>query len=378
MEEVFRFIKKILLFLPLAVIFGFPLLLLNSLGEMLSVPQILQKQANPNTPVLIGRAFENDGPDYKLQAVMKFRPEIITLGDSRCNTIRSDFFTKDARFFNACSSIQVMDDFNKFLDLIPPGHEPKFIIMCLDERYFNSALDFDRSDFTQIKGNTLPYKVRMIWRDYKDKKFTFKQLLNYYFSPSRNNFIGLSAIITHNGVRNDGSTYYGQEVENLNDPEYVDRFKGLYSSILNGNGFYKFCDDLDPKIVSSLIEFLTKCRSRNIYVVGYMPPYIHSEMELLKYMGGKEAYLFKARFLVPVIFNKFGFDFFDFSDLSQLGASDEEMIDSQHVGEKASLRLFITMALQNKKLLSYSNDSKFLIEKLFASRNPLAVFKENF
>ena len=77
--------------------------------------------------------------------------------------------------------------------------------------------------------------------------------------------------------------------------------------------------------------------------------------------------------VLTAIYSEYGFDLYDFRDIAALGGSDAEMIGEKHASEKMSLRMFIQMAKQNKKLGAYA-DIPSLTGKLSAATSTYYVF----
>ena len=76
---------------------------------------------------------------------------------------------------------------------------------------------------------------------------------------------------------------------------------------------------------------------------------------------------------LAAIYREYGFDFYDFRDITAFGGSDAEMVDQKHASEKMTLRMFIQMAQQNKKLGGYA-DIPYLTEKLGSATSTYEVF----
>ena len=97
----------------------------------------------------------------------------------------------------------------------------------------------------------------------------------------------------------------------------------------------------------------------------------------MRQSGENYEYIFKLDDALNPLFRKFDFDFYDFTDLASLGASDVETIDGFHGSEKAYLRLYIKIAERNEKLRRYSEEIAVLEKRLNDSTNDYMIFSND-
>src|SRR5688572_16518870 len=94
-----RLILKLFLFaFFLALIFAFPVWVLNTSGEWLPIERIAERHAGER-PVLVGLAYSDYLGDLKLRAAQKRRAEILAVGSSRVMQFGSGLFSRS--FYNA-------------------------------------------------------------------------------------------------------------------------------------------------------------------------------------------------------------------------------------------------------------------------------------
>ena len=139
---------------------------------------------------------------------------------------------------------------------------------------------------------------------------------------------------------------------------------------------FEVCHRNDQKIFLLLDDFLNYCYIKDVYVIGFLPPYAQEIYDKIKEDGGYE-YIFKLRDELNSIFNKYDYQVFDFTDMSSFGAEKCEVIDGIHASEKAYLRLFIKMAESDKKLAKYV-DIIYLKDKLESENSCYDVFRFEF
>ena len=379
-HDAVRVIKKITLFLmPLVLFFGVSSAILAAAGEMFPVDRVIEAQKNENKLVLFGLAYINPDKYYKIRSVLERKPDVIALGSSRVMQFRSRFFKKNIKFFNAGGGVDSIKHFRHFLNMIPKGREPRVIIIGLDQYFFNHRYDKLADDDIDEKLSRRPTYLEtcragcQVYADYFKKKFTLKGI----FGRIGGGRIGLNAVINDNGFRNDGSYYYGKIVEHPDDPKIKQRFDDVFGRLSGGTNRFEYNRDFSPDAVNELREFLKECRMRNIYVVGFLPPFPHVVYEKMEAMGDKYEYMFKLEPVFRNIFMEYGFGFFDFSDLMALGAADDEAIDGFHGSEKAYLRLFIVMAERDSVMRRYSEDLQYLRKRLYDSTGPYDVFSNS-
>jgi hypothetical protein len=77
------FAAKILLYaLPFVVVLLFPVAVLTISGEFAPVERVIELQTHATKPVLFGKAYSDPTATYKLNSVLRRRPEVMALGTS--------------------------------------------------------------------------------------------------------------------------------------------------------------------------------------------------------------------------------------------------------------------------------------------------------
>jgi hypothetical protein len=369
------FVKSLLLspvFLALIVL---PTAVLWRSGELTSGDAVVKEQAESTGVVLFGKAYNGKMGYYALRSVVLRSPEIVAMGSSRVMAFRSKFFKDDVNFYNAGGGASDIHHFREFLKRMPAN--PKVVIAGFDQIHFNAdwmpgpeILDFKNL----LDADAKPQSIWMssfnkVAFDYLNGKFRLKEV----FKPQSPDFrrIGLSAIAEDSGTLNDGSHYYGGYIRHPQaDPDFG--FKLTLGKIERGEGFFKPGNAVSQAALDELDAFLRECSRRGIYVIGFLPPFPHKIYAAMQ-SSSRYTYLDGLAERMRPIFERYGFDLFDFSDLASVGASDEETYDGYHGSEKAYLRMFLKM-IENNAVLKTVTDQTYLKGRLEQSRNPYTVF----
>lgn len=370
-------VRGSLFLLPLVLAFGFFTAVLQFTGEWHSIRKIIERQQSPDAPVLAGLAYSNPDAYFKLQSVLAKRPKIIALGTSRSMQFRSKFFKDSTAFYNAGGGVEKISHFKEFLGTIPDGNKPKIIIAGFDQYFFNEHFDRLQEDGFSRKLTAAPNRwavwqngVKGLIKDYARKKFSLKNIFSAHEGR-----IGLNAIVNDNGFLNDGSYYYGKIYQ---DPTAADdyQFKDTFKRIEKGIKRFEYGDKVAKKALEKLEAFLAESKKRNIHVIGFLPPYAHAVYEKMSAMKERYGYVFGLHADLAPVFARYGFTFYDFSDIKELGASDAETTDGFHGSEKAYLRMFIFMA-KDDTILRQEADVELLEQRLKQSTNHHYIFSIN-
>ena len=376
--DVRKFCGRLLMFFPiLMVFFIFPTVILWKAGELERIDRVVEQQAEFKNVILFEKAYNGKMGYYAISAVEKRKPQVIALGTSRVMSFRSKFFKPEVTFYNAGGGAMEIGHFREFLNRLPDSAVPKVMIVGMDQVYFNASrlFDPDLHDVQKFYSEASPLgiwqnAVQKIIVDYAAGKFRLTDVFS--LRPSKIRKIGLGAVATDSGTLNDGSHYYGGFIRNPQaDPDW--EFRTALKEIVTGDGFFRHGRESSRQAFQELDAFLKECHRRNIHVIGFMTPYPHKVYQAMMDAGSDYGYLIHLRRDMEPLFKKFGFSFFDFSDLAWIGASDQETFDGHHGSEKAYLRLFLQMAKTDPVLASMTDIAE-LQKRLDQSVSPYIVF----
>jgi hypothetical protein len=314
-----------------------------------------------NQKYLIGYAYNQNNYLYLkwFRLVNLAKVDLLALGSSRVLQFRKEMF--DCSFYNAGYAISSVKDFKPFLESIPREKYPKVLLINLDQWMFNENWD-------NLKGFVSDRK----WADSYTKNASAKIYINFYkdllakkysigglVAKSNSLMIGLNSV-NDIGFRNDGSFNYGIQIIKLinNDSTAIDYlYKDTFRRILNGTERFEYSNEVNMKAISELQIFLEFCRKNNLYVVAFLPPFaekVYLEME----HSCKYDYIKKLPGILTEIFEKYHFEFYNYTTIADCHSSDLETIDGFHGGEVTYLKILIDILNKNSKLCNVADINK--------------------
>jgi hypothetical protein len=164
--------------------------------------------------------------------------------------------------------------------------------------------------------------------------------------------VGLIAVTYGEGFRKDGFYVWTRRIES---EEY--KAGAVYnhhnSDITNGKDMYTFGngDEVYGESVHKVEEILRLCKERGIMVTAFLPPFAPSVYRQLM-ESGHYTYMSKIYPALLPLFEKYGFELFDFTDAS--GITDDTMsYDGHHADDRGNHRILLSMKAQNSVLADY-------------------------
>jgi hypothetical protein len=362
-NEVRKFLKRAICFLlPFAFILLPFAFFLSYTGEVVNVKSVIREQIRGNDEYLLGLAYSEPKEYYKLNYIKTFNPDFIALGSSRVMQIRRFWFSGSHKFYNAGGAIDYIINLKEFLERLPDKQNLKTILLGIDPWWFNKKYD----DLSQRTSHVAQYdnftnrsmfiNLRLflkIFNDFIDGKINLKRILN-----KESNFIGISAIMKKNGYRNDGSYDYGTLNENMNDPsiKHDYHFKDTFNRIKTGTQKFETGDSINNVALNELDNFLSECKKRNIYVIGYIPPLANSVYNRLDSLRPKYGYLFSLEGTLAHVFRQYGFSFTSFLNPKELNFNDSDFIDGFHTTDFADITILLKIAESDGIMKKYLNE----------------------
>jgi len=348
------FIKKLIIFLiPIGLIFIFPILVFFLSREYYPISEVVANQAK-KPDIVYGASYSFLDRSYKKSLMVSRQPEVIALGSSRIMQLRQEFFIEPNKFTNAGGGALGLDEMVKFIQELPSDHRVKLIILDLDQEVFKPLSFVVQNEAEKPNGilKWLSTDWKRVYLDYFYGKFSLKQLFQRSMATEN---IGLNSLINGNGFRADGSYQYGKMLSNPNhQSNLVTELSIVSSAIERDRGSFLYGDKISPTAISSLNDILKLATERNIDVVGFLPPYPNQFYQQIARVD--DVYQKNMTSLpkeIDHVFSQYHFNFYDFSDIKILGASDQEFVDPQHGTDKLFLRLAIYMAERDPLLSKY-------------------------
>jgi hypothetical protein len=353
-------LKIVVFFLPIIIVFLIPVAILFVTGENYqSIDGLIKGEQN----YLIGYAYNEGNYKYLKQKELENRQSlsVLALGSSRVLQFRDKMFTKP--FYNAGYTVVRISEFTQFVKSNLINKKPKVLLVGLDQWMFNKNWD-DLKNYgkknidwkSSYNYNASISTIFKIFSDLASKKYGLETILPNY-EQSNQKKIGLQAFLKNTGFRKDGSFFYGNQISKLlscdstaEDFEYVD----TYSRIENGNRCFEYGDKVSEISLQALNDFLSLCKSNNIYVVAILPPFANSVNYKMK-QSGNYSYMDSIYYKAINMFEYYHFELWDMSNLNNYYSSDDETIDGFHGSEVTYTRILINMIKNGSKLKDFTN-----------------------
>jgi len=300
---------------------------------------------------------------YKLARIKEFKPEIISVGHSRCSQMRSAMFLP-YKFFNACLTAWTIDQLYDFIDRATHENPSiKTIIFTLDYYQFSETFVNNWSNKSQMdyewKQENFKDGVLSVANLFIDRplKYTVK-LIPLLFSNSVNEIdsyipIGNSAIISSAGFRYDGSHFFDRSTRMSADKNNKDM--GHILAQVPFNSGHK----LSEKQTAALIKLGELANQRKVTLVGLQLPIIDKAVKILDSNEDYNEYKYEdfriwKDFLSnnnALIIKNSNIKFFDMTHFES--AKDQSgFIDPAHPGERVISSALIELYLSNKEFRS--------------------------
>ncbi len=253
-----RFIKGILLFSIIPLIYLIPAIYVDPYN-------IIHKEKNPTLIRLKSQiSYKLNRPLYKLQKYSEQPTDLILLGDSRTDLLKSSTFEKLTGLkstnlaYGGGSLLEIIETFWYITKI----HDIKQVYIGINFKLYNEYNKIDRvTEAIMLKGSPLAY----LFSEYCYKSF----------------FLITKSIITRKDI-NIG-------VPSLSKEEFW-KFQ-IDSSAANDYRFYKY-----PKSYQkSLIEISSYCKANNIKLVFFIPPtHIDLQQKLKEFKLETDEKIFKT------------------------------------------------------------------------------------
>ncbi len=363
--------RIILFFIPILLFVSLPWWVLHQGRENGDIDQIF---SSSQAGWLIGYAYRQNVYKYFKTEALRRRPkyDIVAMGSSRTLQFRDCMFS--GQFFCAGTATEKLPEFVTFYSLIPPEKRPSVIIMGLDQWLLNendtNLKDYDSSEVYLRNPTRVSYsRFHNVWMDLFAGKIDLKKL---FFRPELPLRIGLQAVLKENGYRYDGS--YRSDGERDLSLSVKERMVATHRLIDRHQSRFQRGEHVSSDALQVLSDFLRSCRADGIYVIGFLPPFADEIWERMVTSGDYE-YLHDVFPQAQAVFSEFGFPLFDFSSMSRCGASDSEVFDGFHAGEKTYWRIIERMARGDEVLAPYVDVSR-VRNFLEQSENPFYIYSD--
>lgn len=365
-------IKLFIFTLPFILVLSVPLATLYNYKEnFVDIDPILKE----NKKYLIGYAYNEKNYKYLKYKVLenKEKTKIWALGSSRILQFREAMFRES--FYNAGYTITNIKDYQEFFKTIPKEKYPEVLLVNLDQWMFNQNYDQlkatpNKTQWTDAFTEYPKYSVILdVWKDVFNKKYSI-------FNSEKNDLkYGLNAYVNNKGFRNDGSMFYGKQIEKLNkkDGSADDYgYKETFKRIASGTNRFEYGDKFNDNTINVLENFLIFCKKNKITVIAFLPPFAPDVLDKMQ-KSRNYKYTDQIQPSIQPLFDKYNYQLYDFTDPATIGASNDEFLDGFHAGEKAYAKILIEMINRDPAFQKYINVA-LLENKLHKPDNNFQLF----
>jgi hypothetical protein len=367
-----KFVGKLMLFgLPVLILGVIHFYVAATIGEIMPFYTVAALQAK-NPSLVYEPAWQRDDLiHFKFQQVLYHQPQVIVIGSSRTLYFRDAFLNRQPETFYNVSifSLEPLETYQFLEGLAARNALPPIILMSMDLPYFNaneSALRVNRvNQIVPQHFSYYPYfqaashRVAVLWLN------SPYQLLGYLKIDNR---LGLVALENDTGYRPDGSYYDAHLLESIAiaKKNHADFFR-------ERTRMYELGDTVRHETLDAVENVLKLAEDKGVTVIGFLPPYQSSIWQEMTTSGDFD-YIAKTIPQIELLFRDYKMPFYDFSDASNLNANDDEFIDTWHIGEKSSLRLYLRILQDHPNLLAPYSDVAYLEDQLAQMDNPFFWF----
>ena len=355
-----------LFFLLVVAIIGFSVISLYKAGEIRPFSSYIRplKQGQ-----LLELGYSYIDKTYKFHMTDEvMRPQVLALGSSRIMQVRHFIVSPKYSFYNAGGAIQKVPELSLFINKLHDS--PKLILMNIDQWWFNRAyLDadqpFDPSVYDEPELDIL--KLGRLICDFYADVVKGKINLKKVFSSDD---IGLNAICNDIGFCADGSPNSSDRIIIPEEQEDYN-FKNVLERIREGKDRFQYGNQADSTQVCVLEDFLHQCVSRHIKVVAFLPPFAPYVYQRMKELG-KYGYMPQLYGMLKPVFDKYeGCSFYDFTDVTDMGAHDYDFYDGFHGSEIIYNGMIRQMVRQDSTLAPFfvSEQEMDRLDSLYISKN---------
>lgn len=346
-------------------------------GESMPLQVVAWMQAGDD-PVLYRPGWGNRDPQFKVTSINTHQPEVIAFGSSRILQFRAQFLDQNPdAFYNAAAPAWQLPQLQWVLEHIE--HHPQIIILSVDPPWFNEAYAGDPifqdpiSDLERIGEVNRTY-VRELFKDADEDRLDFDYARLWAREEpggSGGMALGMRAINDGHGFRNDGSEQYGDFLvaQHLWQPNMRGHHIGLFE---RGEEMYVEGATISAARMAELSDLLAYAHEHNIFVVGFLPPYMPSLFARLA-TSERHTYMHSLAPRLRDTFEQYNYPFFDYSNGAWLGATDEDFFDGWHHSERIALQIYINIAREVPVLQGYS-DLDALQQIVYTAPDTFRVF----
>ena len=333
MNNYLKYLKQYFLFLCISsIFFGIPIWYLQSVGEYMTLNEIVEKQKHSFRKLIYGTVLHNDMHSYKKLLLKNNQAKIIALGSSRIMQFRQHMFVK--KFINLGGA---MGSINEGISLIKDitDSKPDIVLIAVDVWWFNDNFQRPESEYKEPKCDKKSINLRdplnvFKWLYYD--KITLKSIFNAIIGSSGGD-IGVSGQ-EKVGFGPDGSYYYTTSITGKKD--HSDKqFINTFQRIIDGNRRFQYSSSANNQHINNFLQLVRTLEENAIKVIIFFPPFSKAVSDRINEMGKNYQYISD----IKVKFHQNNLSFYDYTDPSVIDSFDCEFMDGFHGGEVTYARI---------------------------------------
>jgi hypothetical protein len=298
--------------------------------ENIPIEWVAQTQLHSNQETYYGRQIlGNSLSFYKRHRMLQNQPEILVLGQSVALQFRDFMFEPHSDdFYNTGLMARNANDLHYIADLIQQGdlQAPRWIVLAVDMTLFQEITFLDESEWLR---NPAPDRAMEVSSHLKG----MQRILNTpEFRQKPHHALGFGRAGMHGiGYRRDGSYRHEFEINRyLKDSTYYDGAPLVH--FREKTGPFEQPLSFDPNKASLLMQALDRFAEANIPVTLYFPPLSDQFFQLANKEG--DFVRFWEQYLgFEATCQQRGMTVIPFCTPSQMGLTDDYMVDADHPGE---------------------------------------------
>jgi hypothetical protein len=336
-----RFTLKLILFtLPLALSFSVVIGLAIYSGEAMPLRWVINMQLHDPTIVYDPTTHEHIFA-YKAAMMHERQPEVVIVGSSRVAFYHSGLLNKNQqRFYNAGGLGWELREIEAIVDQFNVENKPQVLVFAVDQWLFNADTAWERTQFPllstyiDLDATQVALATRRMLKNIalgKIHPFQTENPLN------GRRALGFFAITSGRGYLADGSM---QERSAPSEENAERRRQRSVRQFENGVTFCLPGAMVSMDALAQLDRILRKADALGIEVIGFAPPFIP---EVYRQLTNDVRYTYYPQAVLDIetTFERHGFSFFDFGDVTVIGGIREEFLDFVHTSEGLTLKLWV-------------------------------------
>jgi hypothetical protein len=373
-----KFLLKLVVFgITLSVISFIPIAIAIYSGEAMPLWMVVHMQSNDDT-VIYEPLNEDLFFSYKVLSIQARHPEVITIGSSRMDYFQPALFNKQPEVVYTLNGPAW--DFEKvrsFVAQLEPDYSPQILIIGLDQLWFNETYllelgpNVEETSISEVDPEYILARTRLVWEYIFADDINLETIIGRSYENTGYTMLGLKALLSGRGYRIDGS-----RLSNTPTTAMLEEILAEHIYMLeHREAIYRQGQSLAQETLDDLDYVLQTCNEKGIIVIGFFLPFRPSFYDEMK-ASGEHTYIPQASEQVAIIFERNGFDFFDYSNAAWIGGTDENLFDGWHSTELFATQIYIELLKSLPDVLGEYSDLEYLQNVVANAENPFDIWSD--